>query len=200
VLVEIGDEAIEDFVGLLASGSAGEAKFADQPILRGAQEALDASLGLRRVRGDLLDAEFVEGAADLGGKLPAGEFFGDRPVRIVALAGLPISTRQDSPQVRYLKTLWPRSSPTRRVAVRWHRLLVPGASEGCSVVDMLLCSWRSPKRQPRSVLASSKRVANGNVFPPFQAARSFCLLAIYESLILRMRTGLATISNGERSN
>ena len=34
---------------------------------------------------DLLDAEFVEGAADLGWELLSSELFGDRPVRIVAL-------------------------------------------------------------------------------------------------------------------
>lgn len=84
-LVEVGGEAVEDVIGLIAGGGAGEAKLADQPILKGAPEAFDAALGLRRLRGNLLDAEFLEGATDLSRKLLAGEFFGDGPVGIIAL-------------------------------------------------------------------------------------------------------------------
>ncbi len=67
------------------SGGAGETKFADQAVLTGAPGALDAALGLGRVGGDLLDAEFVEGASQLGGRLFSGELFGQGPVGIVAL-------------------------------------------------------------------------------------------------------------------
>jgi hypothetical protein len=84
-LVVIGAEAIEHGVGLRQSNGAGEAKFADQTVLKGAPGALDTALGLRRTGRDLGDAELVEGASKLGGRLFSGEFFGERPVRIVAL-------------------------------------------------------------------------------------------------------------------
>src|ERR1017187_1836406 len=76
---------IEHGVGVFYSGGAGEAKFTDQAVLKGAPGALDAAFGLGRVGGDLSDAELVEGASELGGRLFSGEFFGERPVRIVAL-------------------------------------------------------------------------------------------------------------------
>jgi hypothetical protein len=76
---------IEHGVGLLQRGGAGEAKFADQTILASAPGALDAALGLRRVGGDLLDAELVESPSELGGSLFSGELFGQGPVGIVAL-------------------------------------------------------------------------------------------------------------------
>ena len=38
-----------------------------------------------RVGGDLLDAEFLQGASELSGRLFSGELFGERPVGIVAL-------------------------------------------------------------------------------------------------------------------
>src|ERR1700694_4960969 len=84
-LVIIGAEASEHSVGLRQSGGLGEAKFADQTVLTSAPGALNAALGLGRVGGDLLDAEFVEGAAELRGSLFSGELFGEGPVRIVAL-------------------------------------------------------------------------------------------------------------------
>ena len=84
-LVVIGAEAGEHGVGLGQSGGVGEAKFADQTVLAGAPGAFDAALGLGRVGGDLLDAEFFEGASELGGRLFSGELFGEGPVGIVAL-------------------------------------------------------------------------------------------------------------------
>src|ERR1019366_2182692 len=84
-LVVVGAEASEHGVGLLQGGGAGETEFADQAILAGAPGALDAALGLRRVGGDLLDAEFLQGASQLSGRLFAGELFGQGPVGIVAL-------------------------------------------------------------------------------------------------------------------
>ncbi|HEY4933107.1 MAG TPA: hypothetical protein VII23_16195 [Terriglobales bacterium] len=57
----------------------------DPAVLAGAPGALDAALGLRRVGGNLLDAEFLQGASQLGGRLFASELFGQGPVGIVAL-------------------------------------------------------------------------------------------------------------------
>ena len=66
-------------------GGAGEAKFADQTVLASAPGAFDAALGLGRVGGNLLDAEFLQSASQLGGRLFSGELFGHGPVGIVAL-------------------------------------------------------------------------------------------------------------------
>src|SRR5208337_1818966 len=84
-LVVVGTEALEHGVGLLQGGGAGEAKFADQTVLKGAPGALDAALGLGRVGGNLLDAEFLESPSELGRRLFSGELFGQGPVGIVAL-------------------------------------------------------------------------------------------------------------------
>src|SRR5450432_1276525 len=84
-LVVVGTEAGEHGVGFGQSGGLSQAKFADQTVLTSAPGALDAALGLRRVGGDLLDAELVEGASQLSGGLFSGELFGEGPVRIVAL-------------------------------------------------------------------------------------------------------------------
>ena len=67
------------------SQALGEAEFADQAVLAGAPGALDAAFGLGRVGGDLLDAEFFQSAAQMGGALFSGELFGEGPVGIVAL-------------------------------------------------------------------------------------------------------------------
>jgi len=83
--VKVGQERNEHLVGLFAGGGVGEPEFAAQTILASAPEAFDASFGLGRVGGDLLDAEFLKGAAALGWQLLTGEFFGDAPVGIVAL-------------------------------------------------------------------------------------------------------------------
>jgi len=84
-LVVVGAEASEHGIGLLQSGGVGEAKFANQTILKGAPGAFDAALGLGGVGGDLLDAESLERAPELGGRLFSGELFGEGPVGIVAL-------------------------------------------------------------------------------------------------------------------
>ena len=83
--VVVGAEAVEHGVGLCQSGGVGEAKFADQTVLASAPGAFDAALGLGRVGGDLLDAEFFERASELSGRLFSGELFGQGPVGIVAL-------------------------------------------------------------------------------------------------------------------
>src|SRR5260370_41676749 len=78
-LIEIGAEASEHGVGLFQSNGLSEAKFADQAVLTGAPGTLDAALSLRRVGGDLLDAEFIEGAAEVEGRLCSRKLVGQSP-------------------------------------------------------------------------------------------------------------------------
>jgi hypothetical protein len=70
---------------LLQSGSLGQAEFADQTVLAGAPKTFDASLGLRGIGGDLLNAEFFESASEMGWSLSTGELLGDSPMGIVTL-------------------------------------------------------------------------------------------------------------------
>jgi hypothetical protein len=70
---------------LLHGGGVSQAEFADQAVLAGAPKALDAALGLGGIGGDLLNAEFLQGASEMSGGLLTGELFGDGPVGIVAL-------------------------------------------------------------------------------------------------------------------
>ena len=72
-------------VGGVEIASLGEAKFADQAVLGGAPGALDAAFSLGRVGGDLLDAEFLQSPAQMGGALFSSQLFGHGPVRIIAL-------------------------------------------------------------------------------------------------------------------
>ena len=60
-------EAVEDPLGLGAGTGVGEAEFDDEAILERAKEAFHPALALCREGGDPADAEFLEGAADLGG-------------------------------------------------------------------------------------------------------------------------------------
>ncbi len=66
-LVVVGAEAGEHGAGLLQSGGVGEAKFADQTVLKSAPGAFAAALGRRRIRGNWLAAKFFPGASELGG-------------------------------------------------------------------------------------------------------------------------------------
>ena len=84
-LIVVGAEAGEDLVGGGEIAGVREAEFADQAVLAGAPGALDAAFGLRRVGGDLLDAEFFQSPAQMGGALFTRELFGQGPVGIVAL-------------------------------------------------------------------------------------------------------------------
>src|ERR1700728_113689 len=84
-LVVVGTKTGEHRAGLRQGGSASEAKFADQAVLKGAPSALDAALGLGRVGRDLLDAEQFESASELCRSLFTSELLGEGPVGIVAL-------------------------------------------------------------------------------------------------------------------
>jgi hypothetical protein len=72
-------------VRLLQGGGVDQAEFADQAVLTGAPDAFDAALGLGGVGGDLFNAEFVESASELRGKLFSSQLFGEGPAGIVAL-------------------------------------------------------------------------------------------------------------------
>ncbi len=63
-------------------GDAREAELTDQPILKGAAEALDAAFRLRRRGGDPLDAEFGQRPADLGGIGPPAQLLLQRQRRL----------------------------------------------------------------------------------------------------------------------
>ena len=65
-LVIVGAEAGEHGISFCQSGGASEAELADQTVLESAPGALDAALGLGRVGGDLLDAEFVQRRVPVG--------------------------------------------------------------------------------------------------------------------------------------
>jgi hypothetical protein len=70
------EEAVEHALGLGERPGLGEAELADQAVLEGAKEPLDPPLALWGVSTDPADAEFLEGAADLGGLGPALELLG----------------------------------------------------------------------------------------------------------------------------
>ena len=61
-----------------------EAQLGDEAILQGVPEALDAALGLGRVRGDVADAEVPQDLAELGGCWRALELFLEAPVGVIA--------------------------------------------------------------------------------------------------------------------
>ena len=82
--VEVGDERGQEGFGRRHTGDPAQAQLADQPILQRGPQPLDAALGLRRVGGDVADAEVLEHESEVRGVLRAGELFGKRPVRIVA--------------------------------------------------------------------------------------------------------------------
>ena len=70
------EKPVEHALGLRERARLGEAELDDEAILQGAKEPLDPTLGLGRARADPADAEFLEGAPDLGGLGPALELFG----------------------------------------------------------------------------------------------------------------------------
>lgn len=66
-----GEEAGQEGVRVVLLPDARETQFADQAILEGAADALDAALGLRRGGGDPLDARILQGPPHLRGLQPA---------------------------------------------------------------------------------------------------------------------------------
>ena len=70
------EKPVEHALGLRERARLGEPELDDEAILEGAKEPLDQSLRLRGMRTDPADAEFLEGAPDLGGLGPALELLG----------------------------------------------------------------------------------------------------------------------------
>lgn len=73
--VVAGEKSIEDALRVRQRAGLGKAQLDHEAILEGAEEPLDAAFSLRRPGGDPANAEFVQGAADLGGLGPASELF-----------------------------------------------------------------------------------------------------------------------------
>src|SRR3989304_3035455 len=72
------EEASQDRVGLVEGAGTGTAEFAAQAILEDAPEALNAALRLRGRRGNPADAQLLERAAELRGRLAqAAQLLGD---------------------------------------------------------------------------------------------------------------------------
>ena len=71
--IETREEICEVRVRAVTVPHAGEAELTAEPILEGAKEPLDATLGLRAVRGDPVDAQFLQGAFDLCGRGFSGQ-------------------------------------------------------------------------------------------------------------------------------
>jgi hypothetical protein len=97
--VVVSDKALQDAVGGVQIAGAGQAEFADQAILKNAPEAFDAALGLWRIRGDVGDAELLEGAAELSGFAFTSQLFFHRPMVIVAnedTVAIPVQGQRDT--------------------------------------------------------------------------------------------------------
>ena len=73
-------------VGGLDLGDADQRQLLDQPVLQGAEGTLRATPGLRRVGGDVLDAELVQGAPDLAAPILVDLAAGLGGVEVVAAA------------------------------------------------------------------------------------------------------------------
>jgi len=71
-----GEKPVEHALGLRERARLGETELDDEAILEGPKEPLDPTLGLRGMRTDPADAEFLEGAADLGRFGPALKLLG----------------------------------------------------------------------------------------------------------------------------
>jgi len=82
--IEVGDKRRQVRRGRFDGGDAAQAEFTHEAVLQRGPQALDAALGLRRVGGDVADAQLLEHAPQVSGELGAGQLFGERPVRVVA--------------------------------------------------------------------------------------------------------------------
>ncbi len=69
-------EAGQEGVGGVLVPNPGQAQLGHEPVLKGAEEPLDAALGLRAGGGNPLDAQFLQEPADLGRGTLAAELFG----------------------------------------------------------------------------------------------------------------------------
>lgn len=78
--VVVGKKTAQDLVGRFDIGGSGQTEFAGEAVLQGAPEACDTAFGLRTLRGDVGDAELIQGAAELGGLAAAGQLLFQRPV------------------------------------------------------------------------------------------------------------------------
>lgn len=131
-LVVLGTKAGEHGAGLRQGGSASEAKFADQAVLKGPPGALDAALGLGRVGRELLDAEQFESASQLCGSLFSSELLGEGPVGIVALedaVAVTVETERDA--VSEDHSLQCAEIPN---GIFWFELKVSGKDLTCGVI------------------------------------------------------------------
>lgn len=70
------EEPVQDALRLREGTRVGEPEFDDQAILEGAEEPFDTALGFRGMGADPADAEFLEGAADLGRFGPTVQLLG----------------------------------------------------------------------------------------------------------------------------
>src|SRR5437879_6651391 len=82
--VEVGEEGGQVGIGRLEGGDPAEAQLADEAVLQGLPQTLDAALGLRGVGLDIADAELLQEAPEVSGVLGAVQFFFERPVVVVA--------------------------------------------------------------------------------------------------------------------
>ncbi len=87
------EKPIEHALGLRERARLRETELDDEAILEGAEEPLDPSLRLWGVRADPADAEFLEGAPDLGGLGPALELLGQRQRRAGIAVEDPVTVR-----------------------------------------------------------------------------------------------------------
>src|SRR5215469_3440277 len=81
--IEVRDEFGQVGLGRLDRANGAQAQFADEPILQGGPQPLDAAFGLGRARADIADGERVQDAAEMRRPLHARELFLDRPVWII---------------------------------------------------------------------------------------------------------------------
>ena len=82
--VEASDEAWEKALGVRQCAHASQTQLLDEAILERAPESFDATFGLRTLRRDVGNAEFLEDPTPVGRSLPALELLIERPVTIVS--------------------------------------------------------------------------------------------------------------------
>src|SRR5437899_11686804 len=82
--VEVGEEGGQVGIGRLEGGDPAEAQLADEAVLQGLPQTLDAPLGLRGGGLDIAGAEFLQDAPEVGGVLGAVQLFFERSVVVVA--------------------------------------------------------------------------------------------------------------------